>query len=233
MTYWVYKLTYDCGTAPHVGDGLLSLAICKPRIREGAVEGDVLFGFSGRSRKVNRGERLIYVAQVTKKLATPGAYYEQPEYRSRWDCIYERKGGRLAWRPGSLTHQDEGARPRDLGPAPLYPRAIVLLSDEFRYLGADGTMDYAGRWPNLASYVHEMGIGQREVEPGSETGRMLAELKRELWRTRSKAEVGAPTEPYATGPAWGMEAMSPGPARSCAPRSRAPSTPPRPAGRCG
>ncbi len=118
MTYWVYKLTYDCGTAPHVRDGLLSLAICKPRIREGAAVGDVLFGFSGRSRKVNRGERLIYVAEVTEKLAVPGEYYERPEFRHRWDCIYERKGERLAWRAGSLTHEGEECRPRDLGPAP-------------------------------------------------------------------------------------------------------------------
>lgn len=202
MTYWVYKLTYDCGTAPHVRDGLLSLAICKPKIRERAAVGDVLFGFSGRSRKVNRGERLIYVAQVTEKLAAPGQYYERPEFRNRWDCIYERKGRRLIWRAGSLTHEGEESRTRDLGPAPSYPRAVVLLSDDFRYLGAEGTMDYTARWPDLGTFVHELGIGQRELEPESSLGRKLAELRRELWRTRAASEVGDPTEPYAREPGW-------------------------------
>lgn len=233
MTYWVYKLTYDCGTAPHVRDGLLSLAICKPRIREGAAEGDVLFGFSGRSRKVNRGERLIYVAEVTKKLATPGDYYDRPEYRSRWDCIYERRGERLMWRPGSLTHEGEEFRAKDLGPGPSYPRAIVLLSDTFRYLGGDGTMDYAGPWPNLATYVHEMGIGHRVVEPGSEIGRMLTELKRDLWRARSIRSVGTPTEPYAGRPSWETETDSVGTSRSCAPRARPSTATPRRSERCG
>jgi hypothetical protein len=68
MTSWVYKLTYDTGAAPHVQNGLLSLAICKPKIRLGAVPGDVIFGFGGRSFPVIRGARLIYVAQVTSKL---------------------------------------------------------------------------------------------------------------------------------------------------------------------
>src|SRR6266542_982399 len=139
MTFWVYKLTYDTGAAPHVRDGLLSLAICKPKIRLGAAPGEVIFGFGGRSRPVTRGERLIYVARVTSRLAAPGGYYERPQYRRRWDCIYDHRGGRLVWRPGSLFHQNGSSADRDIGPAPVYPRAVVLLSDEFRYLGSEGT----------------------------------------------------------------------------------------------
>src|SRR4051812_2880278 len=115
--YWVYKLTYDTGAAPHVRDGLLSLAICKPRIREGAAEGDVIFGFSGRSRKVNRGERLIYVAEVTKKLAN-GKYYDDAQFRDRWDCIYDRVGESLVWRAGSLFHKNGSSANTDVGPGP-------------------------------------------------------------------------------------------------------------------
>lgn len=233
MTYWVYKLTYDTGAAPHARGGLLSLAICKPRIREGAVVGDVIFGFSGRSRRVNRGKRLIYVAEVTEKMARPGEYYERPQYRGRWDCIYERVRDRLAWRPGSLTHAEGKFRAKDLGPAPRYHRAVVLLSDQFRYLGIEGTMDHAGKWPNLATFVHEMGIGERELEPQSEMGRMLTELKRDLWRTRSAKEVGEPTEPPSDEPAWGSAVQRAGASKSCAPRSRASGDPPRPTGGCG
>src|SRR3990172_541148 len=202
MTYWVYKLTYDTGAAPHVRDSLLSLAICKPRIRKGAAVGDVIFGFSGRSRRTNGGERLIYVAEVTVKLTKPGEYYERPEFRDRWDCIYERVGESLVWRPGSLFHKDGSSAAKDIGPGPDHARAIVLLSREFRYLGADGTMDYVGRWPNLATFVHERGIGEREVEPESDMGRMLSALKRDLWRTRPAGQIGLPTEPESGQPSW-------------------------------
>ncbi|SFN54073.1 Nmad2 family putative nucleotide modification protein [Dokdonella immobilis] len=41
---YVYKLTNDDGGAPCVEDELLSLCICKPRIRSVAIEGDVLIG---------------------------------------------------------------------------------------------------------------------------------------------------------------------------------------------
>jgi hypothetical protein len=202
MTFWVYKLTYDTGAAPHVRDGLLSLAICKPRIRAGAARGDVIFGFAGRSRAVNRGERLIYIAEVTDKLETPGEYYERAEYRDRWDCIYARRGERLVWRPGSLFHRDGSSADTDLGPAPMYPRAVVLISNEFRYMGAEGTMEYARRWPNLGTLVHERGIGELQVEPDSPTGRMLSALRQEIWRTRSADRHGAPTEPALGPPGW-------------------------------
>ncbi len=206
MTFWVYKLTYDEGAAPHVRNGLLSLAICKPRIRVGAARGDVIFGFAGRSRPVNRGERLIYIAEITEKLDKPGEYYERSEYRDRWDCIYDRRGGRLVWRRGSIFHHDGSCVGTDLGSAPLYPRAVVLLSTRFRYLGAEGTMDYLRRWPDLGTLVHERGIGERRIEPDSRMGRMLWELRVEVWRTRAPDRHGPPTHPASGPPAWATDA---------------------------
>jgi len=226
MKYWVYKMTYDTGAAPHVRDGLLSLAICKPRIREDAVEGDVIFGISGRSRRVNRGERLIYVAEVTKKLRTPGEYYERAKYRDRWDCIYDRLGDKLSWRPGSLFHKDDPvALRRDIGPAPLYHRAIALLSDDFRYLGSEGTSDFARRWPNLGTFVYEIGIMEQDVEPESDIGRMLTAVKQDLWRKCPASRVGTPTEREPQVPAWtaqggGRESTSGNPCTGTAPAKK-------------
>lgn len=220
-TLWVYKLMYDSGCAPHVQDGLLSLALCKPEIRKRAVEGDWLFGFGARSRRQIRGERLIYIARVTKKLDRPGEYYESPEYRRRWDCVYERRDGMLVSRPGAVFHPDNGDVDRDLGSGPVYPKAVVLLSDDFRYLGTRGTMDYVARWPDLGTYVHELGRGQRRLEPESRIGRMLVELQRDLWKTCDF--VGEPTEP-SDAPAWDSGCDDGGsppmpPPRGCSSRS--------------
>ena len=44
---YVYKMVADNGGAPCVWRGLLSLAICKPEIRKGAQNGDLIFGFGG------------------------------------------------------------------------------------------------------------------------------------------------------------------------------------------
>ncbi len=44
---YVYKMTADNGGAPCVHRRLLSLAICKPKIRKAANRGDLIFGFGG------------------------------------------------------------------------------------------------------------------------------------------------------------------------------------------
>lgn len=231
--HWVYKLTYDAGAAPHVRDGLLSLAICKPGIRAKAVPGDWIFGFGGRSRPVMRGERLIYIARVTERLARPGEYYDRAEFRDRWDCVYERQGERLVWRPGSVFHEAPDCSDRDLGPAPVYPKAVVLLSRDFRYLGTNGTFDHARMWPDLATFVHEIGIGQRQVEPASRFGQILSALQVYTWKDAPSGTATRPTEDDGRTPAWSNASLSastesPRPKRSCAPFRQTS----KPSGRC-
>ncbi|GEJ56612.1 hypothetical protein [Anaeromyxobacter diazotrophicus] len=195
MRFWLYKLTYDNGGAPCAFRSVLSLAICKPRIREWARPGDWIVGFGGRSRPQLRGERLIYMAEVAERL-TPCRYYEDAAYAGRPDCIYERKGDGLVWKPGSRFHLYGSGVARDLGPEPHYPKANVLLSTNFRYLGAAGTEDYKAKHPALAAAVEAKGVGQSAYEPGSTIGRELAALQRELWREHADRRVlGHSTEP--------------------------------------
>jgi hypothetical protein len=98
-----------------------------------------------------------------------------------------------------VFHPSNTCVDRDLGEGPAYAKAVVRLSDEFRYLGARGTMEYVGRWPDLGTYVHELGIGQRQVEPQSHIGKMLVGLQRHVWKMCDF--VGEPTEPSEP-PAW-------------------------------
>ena len=80
---YVYKVVVDNGGAPCVAAGLLSLAICKPKIRKTCTKGSLVFGFGGKQYD----ERLIYIARVTAKLESD-AYYREREYARRPDCIY-------------------------------------------------------------------------------------------------------------------------------------------------
>jgi hypothetical protein len=45
---YVYKMVVDNGGAPCVTRKLLSLAICKPKIRKSAERGSLIFGFGGK-----------------------------------------------------------------------------------------------------------------------------------------------------------------------------------------
>src|SRR5881396_3115763 len=80
---YVYKMVADNGGAPCVSGNLLSLAICKPKIRRTAEKESLVFGFGGKRYT----ERLIYIARVTVKLEGD-AYYRQRAYARRLDCMY-------------------------------------------------------------------------------------------------------------------------------------------------
>jgi hypothetical protein len=59
-----YVLAYDTGFAPHVFNGICTLATCKPKIRQSARRGDWIIGTSGR-RYCDDSNRLVYLMQVT------------------------------------------------------------------------------------------------------------------------------------------------------------------------
>ena len=183
-----YKMTNDSGAAPCVRAGRLSLAICKPMIRISARKGDLVFGFAASS--LHPDNRLIYIAQVTEVLAE-GRYYEAARFARRPDCIYERRGKNFVPRAGARFHDRPGDLEHDLGPAPQYPRASVLLSTDFRYLGAAGSADYKRRFPRLRRAIEELKQGHRRFH-STELLRELRELKDRVWR---KYAAGHPARP--------------------------------------
>src|SRR6266487_4382655 len=98
---YVYKMVADNGGAPCIRGNLLSLAICKPKIRKAAGEESLVFGFGGKGYK----ERLIYIARVTGKLEGD-AYYREGEYARRPDCIYRVKKDRPVRKVSAKYHSD-------------------------------------------------------------------------------------------------------------------------------
>lgn len=126
---FAYKMTTDNGGAPCVQGGLLSLAICKPMIRRKAMEGDWIIGLGGR----NLGEGIIYAARVTGSAGTE--YYQDRLFARRPDCIYHLRDGALTRKKTAVYHAAPLNMATDIGVAPVYRNARVLLSSDFWYFG--------------------------------------------------------------------------------------------------
>lgn len=168
---YVYKLTTDDGGAPCIAKGLLSLCICKPRIRSTARKEDFLIGVAANS--LDPHNHLIYVARITDK-KTSGAYFREPQYRDRADCIYAWRDGGYVERAGARYHGSPNDLKHDLGPPPDYARANTLLSRDFRYFGDEGTADYKRLFPRVARLVATLGRGHRVNHSLALEGELLA-----------------------------------------------------------
>src|SRR5665213_2283520 len=154
---YFYKLTVDDGGAPCVEDSLLSLAICKPRIRNTAGEDDLIFGFAAKS--LDKENRLIYLAKIKVKL-TDGTYYIDPRYAARADCIYEFLDGEFQPKTEGQYHGSRDEMEHDIGKPP-YPKANVLLSNTYRYFGRLRASDYRYDFPKIKEALQQLTQGHR------------------------------------------------------------------------
>lgn len=176
---YVYKLVVDNGGAPCVTSDLLSLAICKPRIRSTAKPGDWIFGFGGK----NYAERLIYVAKVDEVVEN-GDYYDDVaghEYGTRADRIYRRtRSGDFEWRSDAKYHQHGREMGHDLGDPPEKGRLRVILSEHFWYFGQK---EYEPREQRAYPAVRELVSAMRRdhrVNFNADVRQQLAELREAL-----------------------------------------------------
>ena len=119
----------------------MTLSICKPAIRRTAQPGDRILGLTSRSLAETDGYPLgavIYGAVVTGAVDAREYYAGRSRFRSRPDCIYEfhRANGTLTHTGRSPLHANSAYSARDIGQYPFYRNGRILLSHEFRYLGA-------------------------------------------------------------------------------------------------
>ncbi|MCH9026344.1 MAG: hypothetical protein IIA05_04395 [Proteobacteria bacterium] len=84
MSLYSYKLTHDTGFAPNPFWSFLTLATCKPKMRQKRVEGDWIAGFTSTSLCGDRpgGERLIYIMHVGEKLSIAD-YFEDDRFADK------------------------------------------------------------------------------------------------------------------------------------------------------
>jgi len=183
---YVYKMTADNGGAPCVWRGLLSLALCKPKIRKSAEVGSVICGFGG----VDHRERLIYIAKVTHKPAV-GAYYRSAKFANRPDCIYEDVSGRARRKSKAHYHTQTDERRKDVGIR--FENAYILLSKDFRYFGKMGTEAYKQKFPAIRDLVESLTQGHRRNH-SSQLRSELLNLKRRVWTKYRRMKLGTPTD---------------------------------------
>jgi len=183
---YVYKMVVDNGGAPCVWCGLLSLALCKPKIRRSANIGSMVFGFGGKRLK----ERLIYIAEVTEKPAV-GDYYRSGRVANRPDSIYEGVSGVARRKKTAQFHKQSDERRKDVGLK--FQNAHVLLSRDFRYFGKRGADAYKQKFPALRDLVESLTQGHRRNH-SSQVRSELLDLKATLWRKYRKMKIGTPTD---------------------------------------
>lgn len=76
MSAYSYIVRRDYGFAPNPFHGFITLATCKPAIRQGAQVGDSIMGFSSK----DSGNKLIFIMKVSEKM-TFDDYWNNPAYR--------------------------------------------------------------------------------------------------------------------------------------------------------
>ena len=147
-------MTTDNGGAPCSYRSVLTLAICKPKIRSTAEENDWIVGFGGK----DLNERLIYVAQVNQKLKD-GEYYKNDKYFKRPDCIYrwDPGGQKYYWLNGKKYHPSGANLNHDLDNG----KALVLLSQYYSYFGNLGTSQYKAKYPEIKKHIETLKQGHR------------------------------------------------------------------------
>jgi hypothetical protein len=141
-----YKMTWDTEGAPNPHLGVLTLAICKPRIRKYSQVGDWISGWTaknihGKDKRIRHFDnpQLIYLARIKEKL-TFGEYWEkypqkQPEKLDSGDNIYEPIGNGKYKLHDNKNDHGEKEMEHDL------KGEFVLICDEFYYYGVDNALD--------------------------------------------------------------------------------------------
>jgi hypothetical protein len=153
---YVYKCVVDDGTAPCVDRSLLSMTVCKPKVRTSAKVGHIVIAFGTNAQPVPN--RLVYAAKITE-IIIGGRYFDEAKYQTRKDCIYKRTPQvALKLVPGASAH-NTGIHAKDIGNPPAYPNAIALISTDFRYFGGAGTEEWKEHAPHLTKMVEQLGQG--------------------------------------------------------------------------
>ncbi|MDP1680054.1 MAG: hypothetical protein Q8L02_08105 [Candidatus Nitrotoga sp.] len=139
---FTYKVAYDGGSAPNPYGGICTLAICKPRIRSVAKQGDVVVGFGC----MNDARRIVYCMVVQDSLSWD-KYINRcnsngsdsikgkipTSNKHQGDCIWRDANNYVGARDSSSAHDGREDFERDVKNG-----KNVLIGEKFWYFGSPG-----------------------------------------------------------------------------------------------
>jgi len=155
-----YVVSSDSNFAPHIRNGLLSLATCKPVIRSSSLVGDWVMGFGGSDHDSDR--QLVHAFRAEQTISMR-EYFLEDQYASRrptaesenprGDNIYVPREivEKIEWVGGTALPSDAGADADG-----KYERGYV--GDELCYTHPDG------EYFQLAGGGHDLGNYSTDVE---------------------------------------------------------------------
>jgi hypothetical protein len=177
---------------------MLTLAICKPRIRHVAPEGSVIIAFAGECmRRDGYLDNCIVCAAVVSRRLSNWEYYSRRQYAHRRDCIYTRSGSGFALKARARFHHGPGDLEHDLGAAPEYANGVLVSegAKNFRYFRNKCPVEYKEKFPRLRDEIERLTEGHR-VNHDPELYKELLRLKKLLWKVRSPfRSTPIPAEP--------------------------------------
>lgn len=136
----MYTMTVDSGFAPHVRNGLISLACCAGPTREHANVGDFVLGLSGKKmynkKTYNYVPRhtLIYLMKVDEKLKFNEYFYDS-RFSNRSDNIYRKRKRNDKYIQDRRHVKDKRYMSEHKGKDDTRIYKNVLLSRNFYYFG--------------------------------------------------------------------------------------------------
>lgn len=188
MRVWSYVISTDRGSAPNYDDPAVTLAICKPRIREKAQPGDLVLAFNGR--KLAPKPHSIRWAGIVSEVLSLGDYWDDSRFHTKRpdrsdtpDNIYKWVDGHLSQVPN--TSHDKCNIKTDIG------GVNALIFSQAWHMGADG--------PELPEEFNLRVVANRRSEPLRE---MLPEqwIKLEDWLKKHDRGLPKPGKGLKSGP---------------------------------
>lgn len=112
MRVWSYVITTDHGSAPNYDAPAVTLAICKPRIRRRARQGDLVLAFNGRTLATN--PHSVRWAGIVSEVLPLGKYWDdrrfcakRPDRSDTPDNIYRLMDGHLSQVQNTSHDEDD------------------------------------------------------------------------------------------------------------------------------
>lgn len=103
MRVHTYVIATDAGSAPNYDRPLVTLAVCKPRIRKKAEIGELVLAFAGKQVNSSEPHSVVWAGVIAEKLSFADYWHDRrfagkkPDKSEHPDNFYRPVNGELIW----------------------------------------------------------------------------------------------------------------------------------------